>query len=334
MRKRLSHLFDLFKIYIKYCVRSINCNYFPIRVWIELSSRCNLKCLFCMNSILSPSEKGDMDLDLYKKIIDEISGKVCDINLFHRGEPLMNKSVTSMIDYAAKKAIRTRIHTNATILGEKLSREIILAGLDFISFSFDGFTKDSYEKNRSGAIFEKTLSNIIGFLKIKKQLRSDKPYTVIQVIQRPGESLSNKTARDKERFLKNFKDLPLDRLVVRAPHNWGGLLKVERSSASRAKNTRVIPCTFPWYSLTVFYDGRVFLCPQDFRGRICLGDLNESSIEEIFDGVKIQEIRRRFKKGMTSDLNPCRECDRIRRKTFLKIPGEYLGDFLRNNLRD
>jgi radical SAM protein with 4Fe4S-binding SPASM domain len=334
MMKRLSHLFNLFKIYINYCIRSINCDYFPARIWIELSSRCNLKCPFCMNRILPSSEKQDMDFDLYKKIIDEIAGKVYDINLFHRGEPLMNKDAASMIDYAAKKGIRTRIHTNATILGERLSREIILAGLDFISFSFDGYTRYKYEKNRPGARFEKTLSNIIGFLKIKKELGSGKPYTVIQVIQRPAESSSSKAAGDKERFLKNFKGLPLNKLVIRAPHNWGGLLEVERVGSSRDKNAKVISCTFPWYSLTVFYDGRVFLCPQDFKGRICIGDLNKSRISEIFNGVEIKEIRRSFRKDEICNLDPCKDCDRIRRKTFLRIPFEYLGNFLRDNLRD
>jgi len=332
--KKLNHLFDLFRIYVNYCLRSIKCNYFPVRIWIELSSRCNLKCLFCMNRILPAAEKGDMDLDLYQKVIDEISGKVYDVNLFHRGEPLMNKNVTSMIDYAAKKGIKTRIHTNATMLNKRLSGDIILAGLDFISFSFDGYTREIYEKNRSGASFKESLSKIIEFLKIKKQLKSDKPYTVIQVIQNAKESSSDKVAEQKESFLENFEGLPLNRLVTRAPHNWGGLLKLEGPSSSKAKNIRVIPCTFPWYSLTVFYDGRVFLCPQDFKGKICLGDLNKSSIKEIFNGVKIKEVRRRFKIGMIENMIPCKDCDRIRRKTFLNIPGEYLGDFLKDNLRD
>ncbi|GAH98752.1 unnamed protein product, partial [marine sediment metagenome] len=42
-----------------------------------------------------------------------------------------------MISYAAAKKIGTRLHTNATLLDGKLSHDIILAGLDMISFSFD-----------------------------------------------------------------------------------------------------------------------------------------------------------------------------------------------------
>jgi len=287
-----------------------------------------------VNRDLPVGEKGDMTLELYKKIIDEISGKVYDINLFHRGEPLMNKNTVSMIAYAGKKGIKTRIHTNATMLNRKLSREIILAGLDLISFSFDGYTKETYEKNRSGASFEESLANIIEFLKIKKQLNSKKPYTAVQVIRNNKSLSTDEAAGQKKNFLKNFKNLPLDKLVTRAPHNWGGLLKIEGLNSTAAKNERVIPCTFPWYSMTIFYDGRVFLCPQDFEGKICLGDLNKSSIGEIFNGRRIKEIRKKFKRRIIDDMIPCKDCDRIRRKTFMNVPGEYLGIFLRDNLRD
>jgi hypothetical protein len=91
-------------------------------------------------------------------------------------------------------------------------------------------------------------------------------------------------------------------------------------------------CTFPWYSLTVFYDGRVFLCPQDFEGRICLGDAGREKIEEIFNGGIIRDMRRRFRYNMIDDIVPCRNCDRIRRKTFMGVPVEYLKIFLRDNL--
>jgi len=37
---------------------------------------------------------------------------------------------------------------------------------------------------------------------------------------------------------------------------------------------------------------------------------------------------------MIENMTPCKDCDRIRRKTFLNVPGEYLGNFLKDNLRD
>ena len=274
-----------------------------------------------------------MDFDLYKKIIDEISGKVYDINLFHRGEPLLNSNIVPMIAYASESGVKTRIHTNATLLDKELSRSMILAGLDLISFSFDGYTKEVYEKNRSGASFEESLSRIIDFLKIKKQLKSKKPYTIIQVIQQKERLSKNEIGMQKKAFLKNFKNLPLNKIISRTPHNWGGLLEINGPDNIRKGGNNVVSCTFPWYSLTVFYDGRVFLCPQDFEGKICLGNLNNERINEIFNGKIIKSMRETFKSGIMGNTIPCRNCDRIARKTFMNVPLEYLGVFIKDHLR-
>lgn len=292
-----------------------------------------MKCRFCVNKNLPPDMKGDMDFNLFKKIIDEITGKVYDINLFHRGEPLLNRDIVSMVSYAARRGIKTRIHTNATLLDKDLSRKLILAGLDLISFSFDGYTKEEYEKNRSGADFNETLGRIIDFLKVKSKLGSKKPYTIIQVIDQKEKFSGGETGRQRKIFLKNFKNLPLNKIVTRNPHNWGGLLELNKKDKERKSDSKKSLCTFPWYSLTVFYDGRVFLCPQDFEGRICLGDLNNERINEIFNGKIMRIVRDIFISGKIEDVIPCSNCDRVRRKTFLKVPLEYLGIFIKDRFR-
>ncbi len=331
---KLDRIFSLLRIYINYCFKRTNCRYYPIRIWIELSSRCNLRCRFCVNKDLPPYQKGDMDFQLFKKIIDEIAGKVHDVNLFHRGEPLLNNNLIPMIAYAAKKGVKTRIHTNATLMNKELDRNIILAGLDLISFSFDGYTREVYEKNRIGAEFDKSLANIKNFLKVKKQLKSKKPYTIIQVIGNGIKLSREETIKQRKAFLKNFKNLPLDKIVTRTAHNWGGLLKINEADNKRVENKKISSCTFPWYSLTIFYDGRVFLCPQDFEGKIYIGNINERRIEEIFNGETIRNIRKAFRSGIIDDRFPCRDCDRIGRKSFLGIPLEYLRIFIGDHLRN
>ncbi|MFA5014114.1 MAG: radical SAM/SPASM domain-containing protein [Actinomycetota bacterium] len=331
--KKISSFFNLARIYLSYSFKLSSSNRYPSRIWIESSSRCNLKCRFCVNKDLSPDMKGDMDLDLFKRIIDEISGKVYDINLFHRGEPLLNRDIVPMVSYAAGRGIKTRIHTNATLLDKDLSRKLILAGLDLISFSFDGYTKEEYEKNRSGANFNESLGKIVDFLKVKSELRSKKPFTIIQVIAQKEKLSRRETGRQRKIFLRNFKNLPLNKIVTRNPHNWGGLLELNKQDKERKSGSKKSLCTFPWYSLTVFYDGRVFLCPQDFEGRICLGNLNNERLNDIFNGKIIKAIRDTFISGKIENVIPCSNCDRVRRKTFLKVPLEYLGIFIKDRLR-
>src|SRR4030042_1929765 len=222
-----------------------------------------------------------MDFDLYKKIIDDVWRYVFDVNLFHRGEPLVNPRIVDMVKYANSKAIKTRIHTNGVLLNENLSREIIKAGLNLISFSFDGYTKDTYEKNRIGASFEKTL----------------------------------------------------DKIVIRNPHNWGGLLEIEGIEKIDKSRAKIIPCTFPWYSLTIFYNGKVYLCPQDFEGEILAGDASRDSIKDIFNNEVMARMRTNFKNRTIEGMGPCNNCDRIWRHTVAGIPREYLKVFLKDSMR-
>ena len=274
-----------------------------------------------------------MDFDLYKKIIDEVKDYVFDVNLFHRGEPLLHPKILDMISYAHHSNIKTRVHTNGTLLNDKFSIDLIQSGLNLISFSFDGYSKKTYEKNRVGATYEQTLNNMLTFLKIKKKLKSKTPFTIIQVMEFDEELSSKNFARQKVEFVKNFKNLPLNKLVIRTPHNWGGLLEIEGIKKADKNKSRLIPCTFPWYSLTIFYNGKVCLCPQDFEGEIPIGDLNKDSIKNIFNNETMQSIRYKFKTGDIGDISPCNSCDRIWRETFMGIPKEYLSMFIKDSLR-
>jgi len=328
---RTRHLLSLAKIFFSYLKRKEVPGYMPSRLWVETTSRCNLACKLCINKDIPASQKKDMDFGLYKKIIDEAAGAIYDINLFHRGEPLLHPQIADMISYGAAKNIRTRLHTNATLLDEELSRGIILAGLDMISFSFDGYTRQEYEKNRTGGDYEKTLENIKGFLRIKKELRAKKPLTIIQVIE-CGPGKKTKERLQQKYFLKSFESHPPDRLIIRRPHNWGGLLESRKPDQDSLSGGSRHACTFPWYSLTIFFNGKVYPCPQDFMGRMPIGDLKKNSIREIFNGPKVRELRKMFKsKGIIKGL-PCISCDRIIRDTFMGIPKEYLKAFLKDNI--
>ncbi len=70
---RTEHLLHLVKIFFSYLKRIETADYMPSRLWIETTSRCNLKCDLCINKDMPDSQKSDMDLKLYKKIRAGIS---------------------------------------------------------------------------------------------------------------------------------------------------------------------------------------------------------------------------------------------------------------------
>jgi len=320
MIKEIKHLHKLSKIYRYYKSGKTVCDYTPLRIWLEPTDKCNLACPVCINKDMPEKTKGIIQWQLFHKIIDQLAGEICDINLFHRGEPLLHPQITDMVTYCRGKGLNTRMHSNATMLTETLAESLIRNGLNYISFSFDGFDKETYEKNRVNGNFEITLRNITNFLKIKKSLNSD-TFVVLQIIDHGIKKLHE----EKTKFLSNFKDLPLNKVSIRTPHNWGG--GISTKGQERPKNP--IACTFPWYGLTIFHDGKVVPCSQDYIGVIDLGDAKKQTISEIWNGKAMQDLRANFTKRLYNQYSPCAKCDRVWRKNIFGVPVEYIGTFLK-----
>lgn len=333
--KKYQYYFTLLKIYFSYITGKKVVNYFPVKLWIETSGICNLACRLCVNKDLPDKQKNNMNFDLFRKIIDEIKTQVYEVNLFHRGEALINPEITEMIDYAVSSGIKTRLHTNAVLLDSEMSEKLIKSGLHRISFSFDGYTKEMYEKNRIGAEFEDVLMKINEFLRIKKDLFSKTPHTTIQVIEYDKDLTQKELGKQKRKFFSAFKNNTPDRFVIRKPHNWGGSLKIaEPESADTGfKKTKILKCTFLWYAMVILSDGKVVPCPQDFFGRLELGDINRKNLKEIFNDNKIVHMRKKFSGRDIDDLHPCSNCDRVFRRTILGIPSDYMGIFFRDSIR-
>lgn len=302
--------------------------YFPSRLWVELTDHCNLRCHRCPNQDLPKGSKGFMSFDLYRKLIDQCRGRVDDLYLFHRGESLLHPEAPEMIAYAQRMGIPCRLHTNATLLTPALSDKLIRGGLAVLSFSFDGYRAADYEFNRFPARYGETLERIKDFLIKKKELNLKKPITVLQIMgNRPA-----KSDPEWKAFLSSLTSLGLDRVVFRTPHNWGGALKPEAAEETGGKNPPSGVCTFPWYALVVYWDGRVGPCPQDFFARQIVGDLTRNTLEEIWNGSPLQELRERLGQRKFAALSPCKDCDRPLRKYRAGVPTEYLGAFLQDRL--
>ncbi len=134
--------------------------YLPIKIDIENVSRCNLKCDMCQVPFYQNNKRAeDMTFDVFKNIIDEQYGLI-EVKIQGMGEPFIGKDFIKMVEYASSKYIWTRTSTNATILDKNEDyKNIVDAGIGEIQISIDGTTKDTYEKIRINANFEKVTDN-------------------------------------------------------------------------------------------------------------------------------------------------------------------------------
>ena len=153
----------------------------PFSMLIEPSDKCNFRCKFCPTSDLKLMQAtegrnyGNMNFDLYKKVIDDIAefeDNLKIVHLYNQGEPLLNPYFSNMVEYAKSKKYINKVATtsNAYLLNKELSLRIIQAGLDRIQISIEGINEEQYFNISNVKIdFNKLVDNIEFFYKNKKE---------------------------------------------------------------------------------------------------------------------------------------------------------------------
>ncbi len=290
--------------------------YPPLKLHLEPTSICNLRCPMCPQAI--DAVKGDtgyIDLDLYKKIVDEARDFVLEINLFFRGEPLLHKLMPEILRYGRDNGVRLHVNTNATILREKQARMLIEDGASKVTISFDGPDKATYEQMRKGAKYEVTLENVrqyLGLVKEYRQNRKRTPYTVMQVIlpydeQSPGP--------DVPQHMKDlFAGLPVDEWDPIWPHGWAGVMQENGVVQAQPYGENYHPCNWLWKSLAIYWDGRVASCCADFSGDQLIGNVKTHSLREIWNGEGMVRLRTLQVEGRHKEASLCSGCDAVWQK--------------------
>jgi radical SAM protein with 4Fe4S-binding SPASM domain len=297
----------------------------PIRLWIETSLVCNLRCVMCPNKEIPAADKGIMGLDLFRQIIDEAATFANDVNVHHRGEPLTNPHLPEMIHYAVDAGLKVRFHTNATLLDKELTRAIIEAEPDWVSISLDGFGKDAYEQIRRGAHFDKTVSNVLSFLETRARMGSRRPYITVERIEFADPTIAA-DQEEVERLASLFREKGLDEVIVKQEYTWA-----TESASPPCDPLAGSVCTFPWYAMVICWDGTVTPCPQDYFAGMRLGNVREQSIREIWNDGPYVALRQRLLSD-PQGLSLCSRCDRLTRRRVAGIPLQYAFTFLTDHL--
>jgi MoaA/NifB/PqqE/SkfB family radical SAM enzyme len=292
----------------------------PFRLWVDITSRCNLKCKACPQRMLPDTQRRDMPDELLAYLVEQVaSGAAREVNLFHRGEPLLHPRIGDWARRFREAGALVRLHSNATLLDQAKVEALLEAAPQFFTCSIDSLDSEAYAAARPGADLERTLNGLEMLLAERGRRGLAQPRATLLLM---GSQTRSPQAGAR---LKRLKNLGLDRVVWRAPHNWGGAL----GSAAHGK---LHACTFPWYGLAVLSDGVVTPCPQDFFGQIELGNAGEQPLMEIWRARASQNLRQAHA-GLALDAYPvCLACDRVRRPFVLGLPMEHLHNFLAESI--
>lgn len=267
------------------------CPVMPEHVHIEPTNACNLRCAHCHQS--RPGEvftkrRGMMDLDLYRKVIDECKTFASRISLDNQGEPLLHPGILEMIKYAKDSGLMVSLLTNATRMTEEIARRLVELRLDRIVFSFEGSNKAVHEKVRRRSCYEETLKNLLTFIKLNYE-SGRHTFICMSMVE------SSYTKHDVQAYRDFFNRLPIDTIYVNP------MLKMSSASILsdevNMEKYRDIAfedqpvCRLPWESIVVNWDGLVSACPVDCNESHIVGDANCEPLRKIFNGERMKKFR-------------------------------------------
>lgn len=157
----------------------------PLKVEIDITNKCNLRCAMCYFSdpVVFQRKREDITVEDFARIAKQVFPWCKDVGLSFGTEPLLHRQFGELI--AITKSYRVPwvwATTNGILLNERVIDQIIQLGLDSICISIDGAKKETYEHIRVGARFDKLIANIQALNRAKQQAGSDTPHLQLNIV--------------------------------------------------------------------------------------------------------------------------------------------------------
>ncbi len=266
-----------------------------IKVGLELTSKCNLRCGMCPLPVLRrPYE--DMEWHLVEKAEREIHGLGLKLKWLHEmGEPLLY----SRIDDAIRLFPEASLSTNGLVLTPEIGAKLLATPLKRIRICVDSIDPKVYPQLRTGGDFEKLVELTRKFLVQAKgaPLR-------IEIQKMRSRLTLDETVDDFKKVfdLRQFKNARVIEKTCEA-------LDVNEETDLHGKFYGCVQgAFFTW--VVIFADGRVTHCCYDAHGDQVMGDLKTQSLREIIDGDRMAAMQDAFTRRDFTNLPRCGECFR------------------------
>lgn len=317
----------------------------PFYVTVDLTRRCNLQCPDCQYhspflNKSSPIDQRTMDIPVqrFEKLCNEIKTMgTKSLILTGEGEPFLHPRMFDLISVAKKAGFNIMLFTNGTLLNKNSIQSLLDSRLDVLKVSLWASSSEEYKKNYPGSKSD-NFERIVDGLKLLKDMKAEKksefPDVVLhQPINKQNFkninsriAIANSTGCNTLSFSTtwswrgvsslsldevNYLRLSLTKLRKRLDslsikHNIGQtLLHYNIGEAVWDK----LPCYIAWYHTRIRVNGNVLPCQ---RCDIPMGNLDEKSFNEIWNGTAYQSFRKKTvtRKGLASmgEFCDCRFC--------------------------
>lgn len=269
----------------------------PYEVSVETFAKCNAACTFCPYVTLD--RKGvKMPDAMLDRIIEELKAHPLPfmVSPFKVNEPFLDKRLIPFCQKVNRELpnAHLRMFTNGSALTEKHIDEVnALERVVHLWISLNESEADLY-KATMALDFDRTCANL-DVLHEKCRLNEFRHPVVV--------------SRVRQAYIPNEADLAFEAFVrARWPLFGVHLIKRDGWIGYTEPNDATVPDTGcgRWFELSIMSTGKVALCCMDGTGEHAIGDLNESTLLEVYNAPHWRN-RRAFMLSRRK-LSPCNLC--------------------------
>ncbi len=158
----------------------------PLNVILDVTSRCNLKCVMCYfantDRLQFPpfdtqlSDDGNMPVDVFEKIAADLFPRAWRVALACAAEPMIHPRFRDLLAIAGRYGVPDLwFPTNLLALTDGTAEALVDANVRTVAASIDGMTRETYEKIRVPAKWDRLMTCLETFARARKDAGSRAP---------------------------------------------------------------------------------------------------------------------------------------------------------------
>ncbi len=275
---------------------------FPKLISLELTNACNAKCVMCPRDQLT-RKIGNISMDVVEMLCrDAYKKPLKKLNVFGFGESLLHPKLIEIIKYIRESLpdVELNLSTNAQLLNDKLADELLLSGIDVVNIDIDGATGATYGAVRKQLNFETVTNNIKHFLDKRNKLHSGVKVSVTIIDM----DITHAEVKPFKKIWTGYADT----VYINHYNTWTGVFP-DRNTGRNDAEGFLFPCKNPWREMVINFDGSVAFCCMDFNATLVVGSIMEQTIEQIWQGKEMEQLRDLHLRGRHGEIPICSRCN-------------------------
>lgn len=287
----------------------------PVVYNIETTNACNMKCEMCPRTTMMTRKISTIKQEVFKKIVEQLRPWTTEewnlwesfvyenyrikkddmsenhfflyiipqvIQLHGYGDPLLDPHMHEYVKLLSSRGLKSYFSCNPANIDIDKTTKMFDNGLDYIKYSIESVDDARHREVRGDASnFTESYKKILQLIELKEK-RSFKTTIVITMLD-----LNKSWQKDEyEKLRAAFKDLDVYLYLKSEDQQW---YRKEFHGTNSVHWSEL--CKHPWMSMTIKSNSEVAMCMEDFNNEIILGNVENDSLFDIWNGQKYNQFR-------------------------------------------